>query len=83
MSESTTPYFLILFAILYYLIQREERVRPCKSLRQRTAAGARPRSRSRPGVARSPKQSHQLQQKEDEGTQQVVIPVIRVFAPPS
>ncbi|KAI5815170.1 hypothetical protein BZA77DRAFT_316606, partial [Pyronema omphalodes] len=31
-EEITIPYFIILFLIMYFLIQREERVRPCKSL---------------------------------------------------
>ena len=31
-EEATTPYFILLFAILYFLIEREERLRPCKSL---------------------------------------------------
>ncbi|KAF8250972.1 hypothetical protein K440DRAFT_114623 [Wilcoxina mikolae CBS 423.85] len=36
MAETTTPYFILLFAILYYLIQREERMRPCKSIPRQT-----------------------------------------------
>ncbi|CCX07863.1 Protein of unknown function [Pyronema omphalodes CBS 100304] len=31
-EEITIPYFIILFLIMYFLIQREERIRPCKSL---------------------------------------------------
>lgn len=31
-EATTTPYFILLFAILYFLIEREERLRPCKSL---------------------------------------------------